>query len=86
MEDLPSIRVLVCGEAGTGKTTLCQSLCQTYDTLPFYSPTIGCKIHIRMNAASTGSYFTELIDIGGSPRFASSRQLFYDNIDAVIYV
>lgn len=80
---IPSLRILVCGEAGVGKSTICSSLCDdTQQQSLLYNPTIGCKTHVAYN----DSYFTELFDIGGSPRFASSRSVFYDDADAVIYV
>lgn len=32
------------------------------------------------------SYFVELYDIGGNPRFRSTRSLFYDGIEGFIFV
>ena len=63
-----------------------------------YVPTVGCNIQVlSMPYPSAGSngvgeaspsreIIVELWDVGGNPRFASSRSMFYSNCDGFIFV
>ena len=89
MGDAPSssasARVLLCGEAGVGKSRLAELICEEQPS-SLYQPTCGCRVHLASCDAETGEVFVELIDFGGNRRYASSRSVFYENIDGIIFV
>lgn len=80
------IRIIVCGEAGVGKTSIADCLCgELFGEV--YIPTVGCRMQVlKQDIAPTESFFVEFYDIGGSPRYSAARSLFYDSHDAVIFV
>ena len=83
-----SIRVLLCGEAGVGKSSLAELICEEQPS-SLYHPTCGCRVHIT--SCGEGSYdspeiFVEIFDVGGNRRYASSRGVFYEHIDGIIFV
>jgi len=54
-----------------------------------YVPTVGCKIHVLVlppSASRSEELFVELWDVGGNPRFATSRSIFYAGCDGFMFV
>ena len=100
--DIPSIRVLFCGEAGVGKTTIAElataATASSLSSLPLtpktssppdhrlYVPTVGCSVLIsKLDLDRRQECFLEIFDVGGAPRYASSRDTFYEKLDAVVF-
>ncbi|CAG8578239.1 1768_t:CDS:2 [Funneliformis mosseae] len=87
MEISDKIRIVVVGDPGVGKTSLVHILCHN-EVLRNPSYTIGCavdvKIHVHTRAHK--SYFVEFIDVGGSSKHKSSRNMFYHQINGIILV
>ncbi|KAI8812579.1 hypothetical protein BJ742DRAFT_24981 [Cladochytrium replicatum] len=71
----PSVRILVVGDRGVGKSTLINLLCHN-ETLRSPSWTVGCYADATIYECSNAQYFIEFIEIAKSshPR---SRQVFY---------
>jgi GTPase SAR1 family protein len=87
MGDLPSIRVLLIGEAGVGKSSIASVLSDDIFNY-IYSPTFGAKMHVAFFSTLQGEmeYCVEILEVGGSHRFTASRSIFYDNTDAIIFM
>ena len=87
--DLPSIRIAIIGDCGVGKSTLACQLSH-FDSVQstIYTPTIGCSTSISQikDPVDNSDFFVEIMDLGGSPRFESSRSTFYDDLDGVIFL
>ena len=83
--ELPSLRLLVLGDSGVGKTTLCNRIC--YNKLPkFVNWTYQANIDIMMYIYDNYKYFIEFIDISGSTTQKLSRKIYYKNINGIILV
>ena len=89
---LPSVRILVLGDSGVGKTSLLLSLASP--TAPLASSlsstalssvrsTIGCTPHTLLLPSVA---FIELFDVGGHRKYALSRSTFYRDIDGLLLV
>lgn len=89
---LPSVRILVLGDSGVGKTSLLLSL--TSPTAPLASSlastslssvrsTIGCTPHTLLLPSVA---FIELFDVGGHRKYALSRSTFYRDVDGLLLV
>ncbi|KAI8809254.1 hypothetical protein BJ742DRAFT_771383 [Cladochytrium replicatum] len=74
-EGTPSVRILVVGDRGVGKSALINLLCHN-ETLRSPSWTVGCYADATIYECSNGPYFIEFIEVAKSshPR---SRQVFY---------
>lgn len=90
--ETPSVRVLVVGDSGVGKTTLLRSICR------FYSPysvenekpstlwTTGCDVHVLLTSLAGSEVFVEFLDVGGHPKYERSRTAFYHNVHGLLLV
>lgn len=78
--EIPSIKLVVIGEASVGKTTLVHSLARnaSYTNIP---PTNGCQIEILKQSVDQRPFFVELWDVGGRSRFKGCRHPFYKKVD-----
>ncbi|CAI2180051.1 10016_t:CDS:2 [Funneliformis geosporum] len=87
MEISDKIRIVVVGDPGVGKTSLVHILCHN-EALRHPSYTIGCTVDVKIhvNARAHKSYFVEFIDVGGSSKHKSSRNMFYHQINGIILV
>lgn len=84
------VKVLVLGDSGVGKSSLTHLIAygQTTKT-PGY--TIGCSTEIKLHDYKQGTleektFCVEVWDIGASKSHASSRSIFYNNVNGVILV
>ncbi|CAG8833458.1 8159_t:CDS:2, partial [Gigaspora margarita] len=87
MEHYDKIRLVVVGDSGVGKTSLVHILCHN-EALRHPTWTIGCSVHVKMHTHSRNSktYFVEFIDVGGTSKHKSSRNMFYHQINGIILV
>ncbi|KNC53412.1 uncharacterized protein AMSG_08918 [Thecamonas trahens ATCC 50062] len=83
---LDSVRILVVGDSGVGKTSLVASLTGAGESRPSW--TIGANVEVVGHTHSTSGkqYFIELIDVGGAAKYADARSVFYANADGVMLV
>ncbi|RGB28909.1 P-loop containing nucleoside triphosphate hydrolase protein [Rhizophagus diaphanus] len=87
MEFSDKIRIVVVGDPGVGKTSLVHILCHN-EVLRHPSYTIGCTADVKIHSHTRThkSYFVEFIDVGGSSKHKSSRNMFYHQINGIILV
>ncbi|XP_078484547.1 rab-like protein 3 [Ciona intestinalis] len=84
------VKVLVLGNSGVGKSSFTHLLCHNQaNKNPGY--TIGCTIDIKLHEYKPGTseektFCIEIWDIGASKSHASSRFIFYNNINGIILV
>ena len=83
--ELPSIRLLVLGDSGVGKTSL---ICRiTQDTLPpNLKWTQQANIDIMMHISGHKSYFIEFIDVSGLIASKMARSVYYKKIDGILLI
>ncbi len=72
-----SFRLLLLGDAGVGKSSFMHMICNDGEVLrrPLY--TVGCEVDVLLHQNVDHASFFELIEIGGSPAFESSRHIWY---------
>lgn len=81
-----SVKILVLGDQSVGKTSLVHLLTQR-QVLSSVRWTVGCEPHVLVLPSAGGErVFVSLFDVGGAPRFAHARDLFYDDADALLLV
>ncbi|CAG8781398.1 23136_t:CDS:2, partial [Cetraspora pellucida] len=87
MEHYDKIRLVVVGDSGVGKTSLVHILCHN-EALRHPTWTIGCSVDVKMHTHSRNNkpYFVEFIDVGGTSKHKSSRNMFYHQINGIILV
>uniref|UniRef100_H2YKK2 Rab-like protein 3 n=1 Tax=Ciona savignyi TaxID=51511 RepID=H2YKK2_CIOSA len=84
------VKILVLGNSGVGKSSFTHLLCHNQaNKNPGY--TIGCTINIKLHEYKPGTseektFCIEIWDIGASNSHASSRFMFYNNINGIILV
>eukprot|EP01041_Mallomonas_annulata_P011607 gene11607-24303_t len=81
-----TIKILLLGDCGVGKSLLAERLTNSFVSSSIYHPTFGCAVHVLPVSHVQGNYFVEMWEVGGSPRFSSSRSIFYEDCDGVIFV
>ena len=99
MSDDRVVKIAIIGDCGVGKTTLATYLLankddwmtsrEKMDKYQPYVPTVGCTIHVMSLPCPTEpgeELFVELWDVGGNPRFAASRNIFYSGCDGFMFV
>ena len=84
-----AIRVLMVGEHGVGKTSLCHWLEAGGAPKRPPRPTVGCNVVVLESYANSGPFLVEIREVGGHGSFAeAARSIFYSSggYDAVIIV
>ena len=83
--DLPSIRLLILGDSGVGKTSLVARIAK--DQLPTNLKwTQQANVEIMMHICGHQSYFIEFIDVSGLIASKMARQVYYKKIDGIVLV
>jgi GTPase SAR1 family protein len=85
---ISTIKVCVIGDSGVGKTSLCSRLEHMTNNQASrkvsndYVPTVGCQIAVveMVHPRTEVTYFVELWDCGGNPRFAGARSTFFRKV------
>ncbi|CAJ0625873.1 6953_t:CDS:2 [Entrophospora sp. SA101] len=87
MEHYDRIRIVVVGDSGVGKTSLVHMLCYN-EALRYPTWTIGCNVDVKFytHPRARKSYLVEFIDVGGTSKHKSSRNMFYHQINGIILV
>jgi GTPase SAR1 family protein len=81
------VKIAIIGDSGVGKSVLAKNLVNgTNGHSLLYNPTVGCEIGILKATHLEEEFFVELRDIGGNPRYALARSVFYDDLDGVIFM
>jgi GTPase SAR1 family protein len=88
VEGVPSLRLVVVGDCGVGKSLFISALLHQSGTgdaplsglrVKGYTPTIGCELHVMAcTHPKHGDFFVEVLDIGGNPTFRGARAFFYE--------
>ncbi|ETK72953.1 hypothetical protein F441_20492 [Phytophthora nicotianae CJ01A1] len=92
--ETPSVRVLVVGDSGVGKTALLRAICRLYSPTPtgIDKPsalwTTGCDVHVLLTSLGPAGreVFVEFLDVGGHRQYELSRGAFYHDVHGVIFV
>jgi len=80
-----SIKILVVGDSGVGKTSIVHLLCEN-QVKHRAQWTVGASPNVLIYKKGNENYFIELWDIGGARKHEQSRSLFYQNAQGLILV
>ncbi len=80
-----TVRVLVVGDAGVGKTSLVHLLCRG-EVAKKVSYTVGAELDVAVHALPGKAVFVEYVDVGGSSAFEHSRRVWFRGFDGIIGV
>lgn len=90
MSAIDSVRILVLGDSGVGKTSFVHLAANAE---PVKDPrwTVGCSVEVKLHVYKEGTpgqktYFVELWDVGGSKNHKNTRHVFYKPCHGVILV
>ena len=75
-----SMRVLVVGDSGVGKTSVVHMLAER-SALTSPAWTVGCATSVQQYEQGGGPVFVEFLDVGGQKKYEFSRQVFYNRIN-----
>jgi len=79
-----SVRILVVGPTGVGKSALLERIC---GNTPTGAWTIGCSTHVTsFGYDQAHEFYIEFVDISGVRTYELSRQIYYRNINGLILV
>ncbi|KAL4156993.1 hypothetical protein PRNP1_006019 [Phytophthora ramorum] len=88
--ETPSVRVLVVGDSGVGKTALLRSICRSSSGVdkPSTLWTTGCDVHVLLRPLGPAGreVFVEFLDVGGHRKYELSRGAFYHDVHGVVFV
>ncbi|KAL3662073.1 hypothetical protein V7S43_012878 [Phytophthora oleae] len=92
--ETPSVRVLVVGDSGVGKTALLSAICRLYSPSSASNDknsalwTTGCDVHVLLKplGPTQREVFVEFLDVGGHRKYELSRGAFYHDVHGVIFV
>ena len=92
--EIPSVRILVVGDSGVGKSSLLRALCRSSLSSsssrvePSRSWTIGCDVHVLLQSQGRDNdeLFVEFLDVGGHCHYELSRHVFYYDVHGVMFV
>eukprot|EP00123_Amoebidium_parasiticum_P010786 comp20318_c0_seq1/m.25557 comp20318_c0_seq1/g.25557 ORF comp20318_c0_seq1/g.25557 comp20318_c0_seq1/m.25557 type:complete len:275 (-) comp20318_c0_seq1:444-1268(-) len=80
-----TVRVLVVGDSGVGKTAFVHAFAQK-EVLRRPYGTVGCNIDIKLHEHEGSTWEVELWDIGGSAAHRKGRPMFYQGVHGIILV
>ncbi|KRZ26157.1 Rab-like protein 3 [Trichinella pseudospiralis] len=85
---MESVKIIVVGESGCGKTSFVQALLGSPTADP--PATLGCSVDVTLYqyapSVEKQLYFIELWDISGSSCYEDIRKMFYYNVDGIVFV
>mmetsp|Transcript_132005 Transcript_132005/g.228787 ORF Transcript_132005/g.228787 Transcript_132005/m.228787 type:complete len:343 (-) Transcript_132005:1940-2968(-) len=83
-----SVRLLVVGDSGVGKSSLVHLLCHN-EVLKSPQTTIGCRVSVKVRQRSQSGklQFIEFFEVGGNTKYRrQARHPFYHTFNGIIFV
>lgn len=81
-----SLKVLVVGDSGVGKTALVRAFTEQGPFLSNYEPTVGSDFAVRQLTHAGREYRVNIWDVSGDPKFLEVRNEFYKEVQGVLLV